>query len=277
MASPGMSPELAQAIVASARRLGVDPVDLGTSISYETGGKFSPSVWGGAGGNHLGLIQFGPEERKKYGVHEGQSGPEQMQAVENFLRDRGVKPGMGLPDIYSTINAGSPGRYNASDANNGGAPGTVMDKVTKQMGPHMNNARTLLGMNPMAPPAVGALPMADPNMPGAPPGAALPAMDPNAPGSQVFPGGRLDLMTPQPPGAPIDMMASIGPGGGGQSLQGLFGQLGGNLNPAAAGQPAQAAPAQDAPLTLAPMQMAQPVGQGPAMALAAAMQRMRGV
>ena len=123
-----MSPELAQAIVASAKRLGVDPVDVGTAISYETGGKFDPGLWGGKGGNYLGLIQFGPEERAKYGVKPGQSAVEQMGAVENFLRDRGVRPGMGMMDIYSTINAGSPGLYNRSDTANGGAPGTVADK-----------------------------------------------------------------------------------------------------------------------------------------------------
>lgn len=148
-----LNPELAQAIVESARRLGVDPLDIATAMSYETGGKMSPSLWGGKGGNYLGLIQFGPEERKKYGVHEGQSAGDQVVAAENFLRDRGVKPGMGLPDIYSTINAGSPGRYNASDANNGGAPGTVMDKVTQQMGPHRINAARLLGMQPGTPSA----------------------------------------------------------------------------------------------------------------------------
>lgn len=147
-----MNPELAQAIVASAGRLGVDPLDLGTAMSYETGGKFDPALWGGKGGNYLGLIQFGPEERRKYGVHEGQSAGDQVVSAENFLRDRGVKPGMGLPDIYSTINAGSPGRYNASDAANGGAPGTVMDKVTQQMGPHRDNAARLLGMGPQAAP-----------------------------------------------------------------------------------------------------------------------------
>lgn len=153
-----MNPELAQAIVASAKRLGVDPLDLGTAMSYETGGKFDPSLWGGKNGNYLGLIQFGPEERKKYGVHEGQSAGDQVVSAENFLRDRGVKPGMGLPDIYSTINAGSPGRYNASDANNGGAPGTVMDKVTQQMGPHRDNAAKLLGNAGMIPQATPALP-----------------------------------------------------------------------------------------------------------------------
>jgi hypothetical protein len=140
-----MNSELAQAIIASAGRLGVDPVDIATAMSYETGGKMSPSMWGGKNGNYLGLIQFGPEERKKYGVHEGQSAGDQVLSAENFLRDRGVKPGMGLPDIYSTINAGSPGLYNRSDANNGGAPGTVMDKVRNQMAGHRVNAVKLLG------------------------------------------------------------------------------------------------------------------------------------
>ncbi len=140
---------LAQSIMEASGRLGIDPVHLATAISYETGGKFDPNLWGGAGGNYLGLIQFGPEERAKYGVKEGQTANEQMGAVENFLRDRGVKPGMGLPDIYSTINAGSPGRYNASDANNGGAPGTVMDKVRFQMAGHEAKARAMLGGQPL--------------------------------------------------------------------------------------------------------------------------------
>src|SRR6266566_3052693 len=147
-----MNPELANAIVASAKRLGVDPVDIATAMSYETGGTMSPSLWGGKDNNYLGLIQFGPAERKKYGVYPGQSVGDQVVSAENFLRDRGVKPGMGLPDIYSTINAGAPGRYNASDARNGGAPGTVMDKVTQQMGPHREAAARLLGM-----PGVGML------------------------------------------------------------------------------------------------------------------------
>lgn len=141
-----MDPDLANAIVDSAKRLGVDPLDLGTAMSYETGGKFDPNLWGGKDGNYLGLIQMGPEERAKYGVREGMSAGDQVVAAENFLRDRGVKPGMGLPDIYSTINSGSPGRYNASDAANGGAPGTVMDKVVNQMGPHRENAARLLGI-----------------------------------------------------------------------------------------------------------------------------------
>lgn len=154
-----MNPELANAIIASATRLGVDPVDIATAMSYETGGKMDPGLWGGKGGNYLGLIQFGPEERKKYGVHEGQSAGDQVVAAENFLRDRGVKPGMGLADIYSTINAGSPGLYNRSDAGNGGAPGTVLDKVINQMGGHRANALRLLGAN------AGMIPQASPQAP----------------------------------------------------------------------------------------------------------------
>lgn len=52
---------------------------------------------------------------------------------------------MGMLDLYSTINAGSPGRYNASDANNGGMPGTVADKVAEQMAGHRIRANSMLG------------------------------------------------------------------------------------------------------------------------------------
>ncbi len=69
-----------------------------------------------------------------------------MKAVVKYLKHRGFREGMSILDLYSTINAGSPGRYGASDANNGGAPGTVLDKVTKQMGGHRAKARALLGM-----------------------------------------------------------------------------------------------------------------------------------
>lgn len=180
-----MNPELAQAIIASAGRLGVDPHDIATAMSYETGGKFDPGLWGGKNGNYLGLIQFGPEERKKYGVHVGQSAGDQVVAAENFMRDRGVKPGMGLPDIYSTINAGSPGRYMASDANNGGAPGTVMDKVTSQMAGHRVNATKLLGIEPGMIPQ--ASPQALPVTAAAPTGAAAPAAAaPTVPDDSAF-------------------------------------------------------------------------------------------
>ncbi len=144
-----MNAELAQAIIASAKRLGVDPIDIATTISYETAGSLDPwkkgptTQWG----EHRGLLQWGEPQRAKYGVTEGMSVTDQMKAAERYLLDAGVKPGHGLPDIYSAVNAGRVGRYSASDANNGGAPGTVMDKVQNQMGPHRMKAAALLGMD----------------------------------------------------------------------------------------------------------------------------------
>jgi hypothetical protein len=82
----------------------------------------SPSKWGGKGGNYMGLIQFGPSERKQFGVHEGQSFDEQMVSVGKFLEFRGLQSWLqkhpNATDqekryaLYSTINAGSPGENN---------------------------------------------------------------------------------------------------------------------------------------------------------------------
>jgi hypothetical protein len=154
-----MGSELVDAVRASASRLGVSPSDLLTAMSYETGGKLDPNQWGGKGGKYLGLIQFGPEEQAKYGVKPGMSVTDQVNAAENFLRDRGLKPGMGMLDLYSTINAGRPGLYDRSDAANGGMPGTVADKVATQMVGHRARANTMLGDEsspiPISPPAGG--------------------------------------------------------------------------------------------------------------------------
>lgn len=145
----GGNASLADSIKRTAANLGVDPMDVATAISYETGGTFDKwkkgptTQWG----EHRGLIQWGEPQRKKYGVSQNSTEDEQMQAVEKYLKDAGVKPGMKLLDIYSAINAGRVGLYNRSDANNGGAPGTVADKVNNQMGGHRNNARALLGDN----------------------------------------------------------------------------------------------------------------------------------
>lgn len=135
------------AIARGARDLGIDPVDLATAISYETGGTFDPDQWGPTTkwGRHRGLIQFGEPQRAQYGVRPGMTVAEQMPAVVAYLRDAGVQPGMGMLDVYSAINAGGVGRYNASDAAAGGAPGTVADKVNQQMGGHRRRAQQLLG------------------------------------------------------------------------------------------------------------------------------------
>lgn len=123
----------------AAKELGTSPEDLATVISYETGGKFSPSIWGGKGGNYMGLIQFGPSERNQFGANDKQTFAEQMPAVVRYLKSRGFKPGMGLLDLYSTINAGRPGRYNASDGN-----GTVRSHVENMRRTHGARAQRFL-------------------------------------------------------------------------------------------------------------------------------------
>ena len=142
--------DIKSGIAATAEALGIDPVDLATAISYETGGTFDPTKAGPTTqwGQHRGLIQFGEPQAQKYGVDwnnpvGSQLGPD--GAVARYLRDTGVKPGMGLMDIYSAINAGGVGRYDRSDANNGGAPGTVADKVNNQMAGHRQKALALFG------------------------------------------------------------------------------------------------------------------------------------
>ncbi len=139
-------------VAETARAIGMDPLDLATIISYETGGTFDPMQSGPTTqwGQHRGLIQFGEPQARQYGVdwaspEASQLGPD--GAIAKYFTSNGYKPGMGLLDAYSIVNAGAPGRYNASDANNGGAPGTVADKVNSQMSGHRANAERLLGLS----------------------------------------------------------------------------------------------------------------------------------
>ncbi|MBA8910144.1 hypothetical protein [Aminobacter ciceronei] len=138
---------LAGAIQQTAEQLGIDPVDLATVMSYETGGTFDPWIKGPTTkwGTHRGLIQWGEPQAAKYGVTKDMPIEQQVAAAGQYLRDAGVKPGMGLIDIYSAINAGAPGRYDRSDYKAGGAPGTVADKVKFQMEGHKQKAAALLG------------------------------------------------------------------------------------------------------------------------------------
>lgn len=149
-ASLNVDPSIRDGIITTAQSLGIDPIDLGTAISYETAGTFDPVKTGPTTqwGQHRGLIQFGEPQAKEYGVDWSNPVGSQLGengAVANYLRKAGVEPGMGMLDIYSAINAGRVGRYNASDANNGGAPGSVRDKVEQQMGGHRAKALALLG------------------------------------------------------------------------------------------------------------------------------------
>lgn len=150
--------DLKSGIKAAADSLGIKAEDLATVISYETAGTFDPlkkgpkTQWG----RHRGLIQFGEPQAKEHGVDwndplNSQLGPD--GAVVKYLRASGVKPGMELIDIYSAINAGGVNRHNATDENNGGAWGTVADKVKYQMDGHRKKALSLMaepGTDPSA-------------------------------------------------------------------------------------------------------------------------------
>lgn len=122
--------------------LDLDPVEVAAVMSYETAGTFSPTIKGGKGNNYMGLIQFGREERRKYGITETSTPEQWTAAILSFMRDRGFKKGMSLLDFYSTINAGSPGRYNASD----GPGNTVRGHVDKLLSEHKGKAQAWLGV-----------------------------------------------------------------------------------------------------------------------------------
>ena len=120
------------AITQTATSLGIAPGDLRTIISYETGGKFDPSIRGGKNNRHIGLIQFGEDEQKTYGANQQQSFAEQMVAVKKYLTDRGVRPGDDLKTLYKIVNGGNRDVPDtASDGN-----GTIADHVSRMQAEH---------------------------------------------------------------------------------------------------------------------------------------------
>ena len=138
-----------KALVQAANDLGVSAKDLAAIISYETGGKFDPNVWGGKGGNYKGLIQFGPEERKAYGVKPGMTFEEQITGpVVRYLKDRfaGVgrsTQGASLSDLYRTVNGGNPNAaLTESDGN-----GTIEEHIKRIAQNHGARASEFLGGN----------------------------------------------------------------------------------------------------------------------------------
>lgn len=108
------------AIQREAARLGIEPSTLAAVVGYETIGTFDPGIAGGKKNRYRGLIQMGPSERRAYGWKDGMSFEEQLAGpVHNYLVDRGVRPGHGIAEVYSIINAGSlrrgQPRWGASD------------------------------------------------------------------------------------------------------------------------------------------------------------------
>lgn len=122
-----------------AAQLGLDPKDVATVMSYETAGTFDPNIWGGKDKNYLGLIQFGPDERRQFGIQEGSTPEQWTAAILGFMKDRGFKPGMSALDFYSTILAGRPGKYNKEDMH-----GSVRENFNRAMSQHKDKATAWL-------------------------------------------------------------------------------------------------------------------------------------
>jgi hypothetical protein len=107
----------------AAAELGVDPLDLATIIGFESAGSYSPDRMGGYNNAYMGLIQFGPEEQRTYGVTRGMTFEEQLLGpVVQFFKDRFAKEGMStegasLLQLYTTVLAGNPNaNVNAKDS-----------------------------------------------------------------------------------------------------------------------------------------------------------------
>jgi hypothetical protein len=97
-----------RAIFEGAKRLGVDPYEFGGLLSLESGPNIDPNIVGGAGKKHRGMIQFGENEQKLYGITGPQTRAGQMAAVLKYFEDRGFKPGMGIDRAYATVLGGNP-------------------------------------------------------------------------------------------------------------------------------------------------------------------------
>ena len=130
--------DVVRAAAQLAGAIGAATEDILTVMQYESGGVWNK--YGGYNKQYYGLLQFGPNERKTYGMPENAGVWEQLPAWIKFFKDRGFKPGMSFADLYSTINAGSPGRYNASDVAKGGKNTSVAAAVASK---DMDDARRL--------------------------------------------------------------------------------------------------------------------------------------
>lgn len=119
----------AQAIASTAQRLRVDPRALGALMEMESG--LDPNIWGGAGGQYRGLIQFGPRASKEVGLpNKPMSIAEQMPFVERYFQQRGFTPGKhGTTELYRTVLVGNP-RQSGTDSF-----GTNSDRAAERMKP----------------------------------------------------------------------------------------------------------------------------------------------
>jgi len=104
----GFTPEKAKSIQAVAQRIGVDPNDLASIISFETSGTFSPSIKN-PNSSGTGLIQFMEKTAKGLGTTTkdlaAMSFDDQMQYVERYFKGRGFDgtKKRSLADAYTAV------------------------------------------------------------------------------------------------------------------------------------------------------------------------------
>ena len=194
------------AIKATADRLGLDPYSFGAILQQES--DFRPNVWGGAGGNYFGLIQFGGPERLEAGLdpEKIKAGsytiPEQLPAVERWLRGRGFETGMSPQKAYATILGGNPNaNIYEKDANETSVAnttqkllpgGSLYESSREILGPYDGTETNGMRVIPeVAKPYIDSLPTYDPNTsppiydpngsryPGLPEGVTYAAYDPS--------------------------------------------------------------------------------------------------
>ncbi|MEG3437702.1 tape measure protein [Pannus brasiliensis CCIBt3594] len=133
-----------RALIWAANQLGLKPEELGAIISWETGGTFNPDKVGGAGNNYRGLIQFGPPERRQFGVYPGQPFEDQLKSVVAYFQTRGFKPGMGLLRAYATVLGGNPNVNVHARDSFGTSPYSAFLNQLSPGKPHYESARRFL-------------------------------------------------------------------------------------------------------------------------------------
>lgn len=132
------------AIFRGAKQLGLDPYEFGAFLSLESGPNMDPNSVGGAGGRHKGLIQFGQNEQRQYGISGPQTRAGQMDAVLQYFQDRGYKPGMGIARAYATVLGGNPNVSLTSKDSFGTSVQSMLPRFRKG-GDYYANAQRVLG------------------------------------------------------------------------------------------------------------------------------------
>lgn len=132
------------AIFRGAQRLGLHPYEFGGLLSLESGPNMDPNIVGGAGGRHKGLIQFGQNEQKTYGISGPQTRAGQMPAVLKYYEDRGFKPGMDIGRAYATVLGGNPNVSLDAKDSFGTSVRSALPRF-KKGGDLYENARRVLG------------------------------------------------------------------------------------------------------------------------------------